>query len=261
MYAQLQAQVFQDGNYTKVFVVNDHTVPVTVSVNMRLRTLADNNTCQQGSSKPDVPIAAIAVPNADITIESTIPPGFASQVLAAETAEILTTIPGCTRATCYLDVTVTRKVAEPSKVQSEISEAQLFFVPLKDIDLPNPGLNISGFKQVQPQSQGGADVNSSQNLSGNSSDPVTFTLTASRPAVLTYLNTKFRGRFSDDAITALHPCKPKQITFYPHSSEHGVTANALAADLTVESLFDHQFGTAAAPARTAKRAVGNTLGK
>eukprot|EP00878_Enallax_costatus_P012963 GHUV01013537.1.p1 GENE.GHUV01013537.1~~GHUV01013537.1.p1 ORF type:complete len:273 (-),score=54.69 GHUV01013537.1:1855-2673(-) len=256
MYAPLQAQVIQEGNYTKVFVVNDHIVPVTIAVNMQLKSLTDNiSTCQQKAQQPDVPTSPIAVPGADATIEATVPAGFASQVLATETSEILATLPGCTKTMCYLDVTVTRKNYGLLDAQPEVSEAQMFFVPLKDIDLPDPGLNISGFQQVP------ASVNSSDNSSGNLSDPVSFTVSASRPAVLTYLNTKYRGRFSDDAFTALHPCRPKQITFYPHSSVQGLTAHDLAADLTVESMFDHQFGTAAAPARRAAPAASKMGGR
>lgn len=253
MYAPMQVQAIQDGNFTKVFVVNDHTTPVTVGINMRLLSLADNSsTCQQTLQVPSNRSATIAVPDAETTFEATVPPGFASQVLAVMTADILATNPGCSRTTCYLDVTVTNKNNSGSNDEAEVSQAQMFFVPLKDIDLPDPGLKLSDFQQEGlsgNSSTAGGDAGENTTHS-SASGPVSFSLTASGPAVLTYLNTKYRGRFSDDAFTAVHPCKPKRMTFYPHESVQGLSAADLAADLTVESLFNHQFGTAAQPARS-----------
>jgi hypothetical protein len=72
--------------------------------------------------------------------------------------------------------------------------------------------------------------------------PISFTLSSNRPAAQTNLLTKFRGRFSDDAFTALHPCTPKTITFYPHVSAGSISPEEFEADLKVESLFDHQYG-------------------
>jgi hypothetical protein len=74
--------------------------------------------------------------------------------------------------------------------------------------------------------------------------PISFTLSTNRPAAQTNLLTKFRGRFSDDAFTALHPCTPKTITFYPPVSAGPISLEEFATDVKVESLFDHQYGKA-----------------
>lgn len=251
MYAPLQVQVIQDGDYTKLFVVNDHIAPINVAVNMKLLSLNDNSsTCQHSLQVAEKPSATIAVPGSETTFNTSVPPGFASQVLAVPTADILATQPGCTDSTCYLDVTVTNQDNVGADGLMETSGTQMFFVPLKDIDLPDPNLQLLDFHEASSNSSAGvaAGDNSTQSLV---SSPVSFTLAASRPAVLTYLNTKYRGRFSDDAFTAVHPCTPKKVTFYPHESVTGLNAADLAADLTIESLFDHQYGSAAAPARPA----------
>jgi hypothetical protein len=120
--------------------------------------------------------------------------------------------------------------------QEETSEAQMFLTPLKDINLPDPELELTEFHQL----------NSADSASANSAAPaaVSFILKSNRPAVLTNFNTNIKGRFSDDAFTALHPCQPQKITFYPHASVGQLTAAQLMADLTAESLFDHQYGQA-----------------
>jgi hypothetical protein len=300
-----------------------------------------------------------------------------TQVYATPIDTLLASHPGCTPASCYISVTA---VAKPNAGEwrqegaGEVSEAQLWLVPLKDIDFPDPGLRLSNFqvgatavttagttataaaapatalpartllaeeeeeeeeeedtaddnetdsgakaeaqadsKEKLPKKAGGSKAadgaatkpgNSGTGGSGSNSGkksfprasrafksrfssgapkapvpvaqkpaknlrdrlhggsapepsmvpskvilpagtPLTFTLTAQRPAALTQFLTKYRGRFSDDAFTAVHPCQPKTITFYPHVSAGPVTAEELAADLTVESLFNHQYGKAA----------------
>jgi hypothetical protein len=119
--------------------------------------------------------------------------------------------------------------------QEETSEAQMFFTPLKDINLPNPELELTEFTQLNSE---GASADSA------APTPVSFILRSNRPAALTQFNTKIKGRFSDDAFTALHPCQPQTITFYPHASVGQLTPAQLMADLTAESLFDHQYGQA-----------------
>jgi hypothetical protein len=63
-------------------------------------------------------------------------------------------------------------------------------------------------------------------------------MSGNRPAALTQLLTKYRGRFSDDAFSAVHPCEPKTITFYPHVSVGPLAPEDLAADLKVRGGVD-----------------------
>jgi hypothetical protein len=118
--------------------------------------------------------------------------------------------------------------------QEETSETQMFFVPLKDINLPDPNLELTEFRQL----------NSGASAESASPAAVSFVLKSNRPAALTQFNTKIKGRFSDDAFTALHPCQPQKVTFYPAASVDQLTPAQLMADLTAESLFDHQYGQA-----------------
>lgn len=283
---------------------------------------------------------------------------------AAPIDTLLASHPGCTPTSCYISVTA---VAKPDAGEwrqagaGEVSEGQLWLVPLKDIDFPDPGLRLSNFQvgaaataatvaapapgaaavaasglparalladedededeeeeddaddseqgdakaetqaDKQHKKAGGSTAhgatdsskktfprasrtfrsrfssgapkppvpvasqkpakNLRERLHGGSAPepsmvpskvvlpagtPLSFTLSAQRPAALTQFLTNYRGRFSDDAFTAVHPCQPRTITFYPHVSAGPITAEELAADLKVESLFDHQYGKPAA---------------
>jgi hypothetical protein len=115
----------------------------------------------------------------------------------------------------------------------------MFLSPLKDINLPDPELQLTEFHLDN-------SAKSAYSADSGSAEPaaVSFTVKSSKPAVLTNFNTKIKGRFSDDAFTALHPCQPQKITFYPHESVGQLSASQLKADLTAESLFDHQYGQA-----------------
>jgi hypothetical protein len=114
----------------------------------------------------------------------------------------------------------------------------MFLTPLKDINLPDPELELTEFRQVRPA------VSADSAVSAESPAAVSFVVKSNKPAVLTNFNTKIKGRFSDDAFTALHPCQPRKITFYPHASVGELAPAQLKADLTAESLFDHQYGQA-----------------
>ncbi|KAF6253727.1 hypothetical protein COO60DRAFT_1703701 [Scenedesmus sp. NREL 46B-D3] len=94
--------------------------------------------------------------------------------------------------------------------QEETSQAQMFLTPLKDINLPNPELELSEFRHLR--------LDRSAESGSAEAAAVSFTLKSNRPAVLTNFNTKMKGRFNDDAFTALHPCQPQKIVFHPHTS-------------------------------------------
>lgn len=383
MYAPLQVQVFQDGNKVKVFLVNDHVTPVRTTMYVSLLSLDHNSTVCGPSNRPARSPATASVLKQDFEV----PANFAAEAWSTAILTLLRNRPGCTVASCYVSVIA---VAKPNQVGAgEVSEAQLWLVPLKDIDFPNPELSLSNFRlgadqppiddslpelqtatkpnpmrsllsqgagvaadvaqstdrryrsrirsgggvsestsapdavqfkrksvmhagpiAAPPQHQGEQpEVPAQQPDAGDnqpaseqppinnqqpstpvvqpptSNDdplldeepqgpvqlqpapapinppkqsqpppppgtPITFTLSAQRPAALTNLLTNYRGRFSDDAFTAVHPCSPRTITFYPHASEGGITAEDFAADLQVESLFDHQYGKPEAKAKT-----------
>lgn len=73
---------------------------------------------------------------------------------------------------------------------------------------------------------------------------LSFSLQASTAASHVLLTSPHLGYFSDNAVTAVHPCLPQTVTFYPHSSVQQLTPDALLSSLKVESLFNHQFGSA-----------------
>lgn len=221
MYAPLQVQVIQDGPQAKVFVVNDHmeTVNTTITVNVL--------------SLQDTAAACDAQQPAAAEFTTPVPPGYADMVWTMPTEDLLAGRTGCTATSCYIAVTAQGKLpTSTGAIQTEVSEAQMFLVPLKTIDLPDPELELSGFTSATASS------------ANSTAEGVRFTLKSGRPAVLTQFDTGLRGRFSDDAFTAVHPCQPKQVTFYPHSSVGDLSPAQLQANLTVASLFNHQFGQA-----------------
>lgn len=297
MYAPLQVQAFQDGNKIKVFLVNDRVTPVMTTVYVSLLSLDQNSTsCPSRRSLHSFGVSPVL--NTDYQVQ----PSFASQVYVMPIETLLRTRPGCTTSSCYVSVTAVAKSGQEGA--GEVSETQLWLVPLKDIDFQDPEMRLSNFHigdsaaatvgvasligkprslmadelaqndtQAETQTTGGRSFRSrlssgatgpvpaqkpakqSTNLvhGGGSSTvvrrtllpagtPISFTLSTNRPAAQTNLLTKFRGRFSDDAFTALHPCTPKTITFYPHVSVGPISPEEFEADLKVESLFDHQYG-------------------
>jgi hypothetical protein len=259
IYAPFAVQAIQDGNYTKVFIVNDHTTAVDATVSIKLLSLADaaesNCTAESWATEP--------IDSASYTV----PAGFASMVWSMKTFNLLNSRHGCSSTSCYLSVeaigtlvrsdlgiTNPREPQEPlepdalvqdSQYSTDISQTQMWFAPLKDIDLPDPKLLLTDFAEA-PQEVPGAH-GTADHAHAATSTPVSFTLRSSRPAALTMLATKLKGRFSEDALTAVHPCEPRKITFFP---KPGVTVSPeeLEAALSVESLFDHQYGAVAAPA-------------
>jgi hypothetical protein len=316
MYAPLQVQAFQDGTNVRVFLVNDRVTPVMTTVYVSLLSLEQNSTsCPANRGWHSFGVAPV------LRTDYQVLPNFASEVWSTRLATLLRTRPGCTEKTCYIQVTAVAKPSQPGA--GEVSETQLWLVPLKDITFPDPELRLSNFRVGLPDTVGTAALpgrprhgtrqllaeddkvdneveeaaiqahrtskkksedkehhtandrvssgapepvikkiqpkDRSDAVHGGSSasivpkrqaaapgTPITFTLTATRTAALTNLLTKYRGRFSDDVFNALHPCTPKTITFYPHASAGPITAEDLASDLKVESLFDHQYDVAAA---------------
>lgn len=72
------------------------------------------------------------------------------------------------------------------------------------------------------------------------------TLTATTAASHVLLTSQTPGYFSDNALMVLHPCLPQTITFNPASSlQQQPTPAAFLSGLRVESLYNHQFGSAA----------------
>jgi hypothetical protein len=100
MYAPLQVQAVQDGPYTKVFIVNDHTTPVNTTVSVRVLSLTDS---------ADAAACAAQQPNAAFTV--TVAPLFAEMVWTVPTEDLLAAHQGCTATTCYISVTASGKVS------------------------------------------------------------------------------------------------------------------------------------------------------
>jgi hypothetical protein len=315
MYAPLQVQAFQDGANVRVFLVNDRVTPVMTTVYVSLLSLDQNSTsCPANRGWHSFGVAPV------LRTDYQVLPNFASEVWSTRLATLMRTRPGCTEKTCYIQVTAVAKPNQPGA--GDVSEAQLWLVPLKDITFPDPELRLSNFRVGLPDTvgtaalpgrhrpagrqlraeddkvdneveeaailarkpykkkteevehrttsdrvssgapahvttkpapkdrldavHGGSSTTTPKRQAAVPGAPITFTLSTTRTAALTNLLTKYRGRFSDDAFNALHPCTPKTITFYPHISVGPITAEDLAADLKVESLFDHQYGVAAA---------------
>jgi hypothetical protein len=369
---QVQAITNPATDAVQVFLVNDHTTPVATRITISVLSLRDDagkrgDTCSSSATK-----AAAA------TLDFTVPPGFASEAWSMPVDKLLASQPGCTRHSCYVSVSAVARNGQDGA--GEASEAQLWLVPLKDINFPNPGLQLTGFAQqtvvaTEPsysEADAEAVARATNSYEGESANPdmatdaadeaglmqlpaaasyegasawqpeekpayptsfvreagaarsaststaafrnrlwakatgkqiplagkvaaaaaaaaskpvkgkpgkasgaasastsavkpaaaaaaaaatgapITFTLSAARPAALTTLVTKYRGRFSDDGLTALHPCAPRTVTFYPHASVGRLSPEDLAADLKAESLFDHQYG-AAQPAKQAAK--------
>lgn len=429
MYAPLQVQAFTDGDTFKVFLVNDRVTPVATTVQVSLVPLEQTSASCRTSENGDA-VTSVTASNATTTTTTTtttsstteekevelqqqqqqqephdlgvasvlrtdfeVLPNFASQVWEIKTSALLRSRPSCTPATCYVAVTAVAKPGQPGA--GEVSETQVFFVPLKDIKFTDPGMALTNFALASSSAaRAGADapatlesaaaaakVNSADSLSsatgaaaapartllqtadssgslrsrmsaggrdgalltprrsggsgaasrrqeavhgggvsgsvgaGSGRDtaagddrvsagagrggsnheaahqspataaplpaaplpeapseeiiheeviepgtPISFTLSTTRPAVLTNFLTRFRGHFSDDAFTALHPCAPKRITFFPHVSAGPISAAEFAADLKVESLFNHQYGEPQPAVAAAASTVVGTAG-
>lgn len=242
-------QAVKDGNTTKVFLSNDHTAAVDATITVKLLSLTD--AAPAAGSAGDTPTACAASSEPPVAeFNYVVPPGFASLVWSMRTEELLASRKGCSATSCYVAVSATGAADGAEEV--ETSEAQLWLVPLRELDLPDPGLSLSNFRAL-PAAGAATTSNPSPMPGGGGASatpaapaPIAFTLSASRPALLTTFVTKLKGRFSEDALTTLHPCSPKEVTFFPKPGAAPVTAEGLRAGLVVESLFDHQFGTAAA---------------
>lgn len=309
MYAPLQVQAYVDGTRLRVFLVNDRVTPVLTTVYVSLLSLNQTSTtCPTQRAWHSFGVAPV------LRQDYQVQPSFASQVWSTQIATLLRSRPGCKANSCYVSVTAVAKSNQPGA--GDVSETQLWLVPLKDITFPNPELKLAGFQygdiaaaadplpapaapaaapiaapadaaavagralleeevlgSIQADaidrlrtrfssgaapppapaqdvaavrkprvrrpgsvSHGGLRVDQTlvpQRAWAPAGTPITFTMSANRPAALTQLLTKYRGRFSDDALTAVHPCEPQMITFYPHVSVGPLAPEDLAADLKV----------------------------
>lgn len=71
------------------------------------------------------------------------------------------------------------------------------------------------------------------------------TLSASTAASHVLLTPQAPGYFTDNALMALHPCLPQTVTFIPASSlQQQPTPAAFLSGLRMESMYNHQFGSA-----------------
>lgn len=224
----------------QVFLINDHTTPRNVSLSVHVLSLSDTAsdcTTSAGAgyatAAPVPGVAAMPEPPSAVEpaaeFKANAPANFAALVWSEPTEDLLATRPGCSATNCYIAV---RAVATPPAVAGatsaptpEVSEAQVWLAPLKDINLPQPDLRVGDMKTEADGS-------------------LSFLLSASRPAALTQLSTPSAGHFSDDALTALHPCEPVRLRFVPAATEQPLDAEQLAESLSVTSLYDHQFGLA-----------------
>eukprot|EP00879_Flechtneria_rotunda_P019017 GHRR01019964.1.p1 GENE.GHRR01019964.1~~GHRR01019964.1.p1 ORF type:complete len:340 (+),score=77.97 GHRR01019964.1:647-1666(+) len=279
IYAPFQVQAITDGNQTKIFLINDYIEPIAATITVHLLSLADSSDSCQAQSAAVLPMAVFNATVAG-GFAARVWSKATAEVLQSRSECMPTTCYITVRATTNtaadglsnsgIDIGPQQVEAQTSAFESETS---LWFAPLKDIYLPDPNITLEGFAQVvssTPETPAASmatalgvqeeGVNSADSFAAtvaaaqrrrvqsttatsNLAPPtaVTFTVTSTRPAALTSFSTQYKGRFSDDAFTALHPCHSKNVRFYPHASVGTVSTADLAAELQVESLFDHQF--------------------
>lgn len=142
MFTPLQVQAFQDGSRVKVFLVNDRVTPVMTTVYVSLLSLEQNDASCESARRHTFSAGAAPVLKQDYEVQ----PGFASEVWSTPLLTLLRSRPNCTTTTCYVSVTAVAKPNQPGA--GDISETQLWLVPLKDIDLPDPQLSVSDFQLV-----------------------------------------------------------------------------------------------------------------
>ena len=188
--------------------------------------------------------------------------GAARLVWKASVEEVLQRVSGCSAKTCYVHAVASTTGVAPSDVRTSVGSSDVgesdhggdrlggaggkrgggkgvkggslvaqgsaWLVTFKEMELPDPELQVGNFEQVSPTA-------------------VRFTVSSKRVAFFAFWELgdgggtveELQGHFSENAVT-VHPCMPVEVVF---SGRHGVTAEELQGKLRVTSLRDHQqFG-------------------
>jgi hypothetical protein len=228
-YAPMVIQAILDQSTVDIFIVSDLLNTTEATVQLTLVSLNDTAaTCSSDTLKSQR-IVNFKVP---------VPGMFASKVKSIDVEDLLAMRPGCTATTCFLTATATAEGVAPT-------ESQLWLVPFKTIEFPDPELRIESAEQVTPGT-------------------VKITVTAERPAALVLVSemAPLSGHYDDNAFS-MNPCEPRVLSFSSHSGE------IAAADLKdgafyVESLFNHSswsdLPVSDAAAGNPSTPTGNTTG-
>ncbi|KAF6261504.1 glycoside hydrolase superfamily [Scenedesmus sp. NREL 46B-D3] len=203
-YAPMVIQAILDQSTVDIFIVSDQINTTDASVQLTLVSLNDTaSTCSADTVKSQR-IVNFKVP---------VPGMFASKVQSFEVADLLAMRPGCTATTCFLTATATAEGVAPT-------EAQLWLVPFKAIEFPDPEVRIASAEQVTPGT-------------------VSITVTAERPAALVMVSevAPLSGHYNDNAFS-INPCEPRVLSFTSHKGEIQ-PADLKDGSFYVESLFDH----------------------
>lgn len=143
----------------------------------------------------------------------------AAVVVNATIDEILSSVDGCTRTSCFLRVTATTKPTKTKPAQS--SSSDLFFAQFKDLEIAAPSVTLSNFAPAGP----GA---------------VSFDVSTSEAAaLLAVAETEVKGRFDDNMVN-LPPCGKATLTFTAAKGVE-ITPEQLQAALSVATLYENQL--------------------
>lgn len=263
----------------QVHVVSDLQQEQRVTLLVRLLSLTDTSkVC--GSSGRHHAAAADGVGGGyarfSRSVRATAPPGTATQLWSATVAQLLDkSAGGCQPSSCYLHLLLSAE-GQPEQ------EATVWLAPFSELQLQDPGLQLS----VVPDSDGpllaaadaaGSQSSSSRKGPGNAAlvkqhPPASFTVSSQAVAVYAVWELSGRqppGHFSHNALT-IHPCEPRNITWLPAQAAvrpapagrgRGVfpgrprrgavqgqqLRELLQQQLVVTSLWDHQAPPAAKP--------------
>jgi hypothetical protein len=197
-------QAILDQDTVDIFIVSDQVNTTEASVQLTLVSLNDTAATCSADTVKSQRVANFKVP---------VPGMFATKVQSFEVADLLAMRPGCTATTCFLTATATAEGVAPT-------ESQLWLVPFKAIEFPDPELRIESAEQSTPGT-------------------VTIKVTAERPAALVMVSevAPLSGHYDSNAFS-INPCEPRMLSFTSHKGEIQ-PADLKDGSFYVESLFDH----------------------
>jgi len=208
----------------QVFAVSDLTSSSDASLTLTVRGMDDDaSSCSAESvtSQPGVaptvntPSSKASTPKQG-SHEVLVAPLGAQEVFNVSVDQLLQSVPGCHRTTCYLETKLTAQSNDPGHTVYT-SEAVTFLAQLKEMVLADPVIQFSDFRAVSPTK-------------------VAFTVSSQRVAPHTVWESRLAGTFSDNGLT-VHPCSPKTIVFT--SRGDAVAPKELQRSLSVGTLYEH----------------------
>lgn len=204
-----------DEKQLQVFAVSDLVQPTNILLKVTVLSLSDGGHSCSSNRRGRQPAAAAGTSRTAglYSYADTISlPGLSAMLVwTADVSAVLADSPGCSRSSCYIQVSATTPDGKASEATAWLSE-------FKDMSLSPTSITLSGFTQVSPS-------------------VVRFNVSSKAVAPLALLETELEGFFDDNALT-VHPCYPRAIHFW---SWRQVNADVLQSQLEVSSLFDHQF--------------------